>query len=105
MLYDFRSYRDVGNDWLYFFITLSLWGFQMEIKIINDLDHFKIMEYFRKKDFKFLKAFEEELIKGLGKEKCLLQSDLHKYKEKELIEFPFKIPNELNQGGKINGIK
>ena len=48
----------------------------MKIKIISDIDHFYIMEAFRKKDYESLKNLQEIIIngcsesKGLGREKC-----------------------------------
>lgn len=70
---------------------------KMKKKIINDLDHFRIIDCFKKKDFKYLEKFQEFMIKSLGKEKCLLKSEFSHFKEasermKELIKFPFEIP-------------
>ena len=59
--------------------------------IINDLDHFNIINKLEKNDVEYLENLQEIMIKSFGKEECLLHSNLEKYKPKRCkpIKFPF----------------
>lgn len=58
-------------------------------RIINDLDHFVILEYLKDKNNRNLIQIQKLMIEEFGDEECTLHSDLEKYNKKEPIKFPF----------------
>lgn len=71
----------------------------MKKRIINDLDHFAILEGIRKKDIENLKDLQEIMIEKWGSEECLLYSDLshfEEHKRKKPIKFPFVKDGQIN---------